>query len=82
MSESFRFLIRNEGKKSKAHIWIESDTACRMWSTEGIKKSRYSVTETRGDREICHMCAHIFGVPESERGPGNQLSVPVFPTMV
>lgn len=61
------FLIRNEGKKSKAHIWLGHDTVCRMWSTEGLKKSRYSVRETRGEREICHMCAHLGGIPDDQR---------------
>ncbi|MCA6108159.1 hypothetical protein [Bradyrhizobium cenepequi] len=54
-----KFLIRKKGAKVRAHIWSESrkDTACRMWSTGGLKRHRYAVTESRGDLEICAMCA-------------------------
>ena len=51
-----RFMIRKTGAKAKAHIWNGVDTACRMWSTGGLKKSRYEEQEDRGAHEVCHMC--------------------------
>lgn len=50
------WLVRKNGKKVKAHIWTGSDTACRMWSTGGLKQPRFEVVGERGDHEICHMC--------------------------
>lgn len=50
------FLIRKQGAKVKAHIWTGSDTVCQMWSTGGMKQSRFEVREDRGEHEICHMC--------------------------
>lgn len=52
-----QFLIRKTGAKAKAHVWKGEDTACRMWSTGGLKKSRFEVRKDRGEHEICHMCS-------------------------
>ena len=52
------YLIRNRGVKHKAHIWNVTDTACRMWSTNGLKKEWFSTHETTLGREICFMCAN------------------------
>jgi len=56
---SFRmeYLIRKTGAKVKAHIWQGSDTACRMASTGGLKRSRFEIRTDRGEHEICQMCA-------------------------
>lgn len=51
------FLIRKTGTKAKAHIWLGGDTACRMWSTGGMKQSRFEVYTELGSHEICHLCA-------------------------
>lgn len=56
---SDEFLIRKTGAKARAHLWLGHDTACRMWSTGGMKQSRYQVTSVRGDREICLMCMNV-----------------------
>jgi hypothetical protein len=54
------YLLRTSGKKlarAKPHIWCDGDTACRMFSTGGIRrKDDYTVTSVTGGREICHMC--------------------------
>lgn len=53
------YLVRSVGKQSRAHIWIEEieDTACRMWSTNGIMKhAQYSRRPDAGGRKICMMC--------------------------
>lgn len=52
------FLIRKNGKKARAHIWLGDDTSCRMWSTGGLKQDRFEVQLTKGDKQICSMC-HI-----------------------
>jgi hypothetical protein len=51
-----KYLIRKTGKKVKAHLWINGDTLCRMWSTGGLKQSRFEIRDDRGEHEICHMC--------------------------
>jgi hypothetical protein len=53
------FLIRKTGAKAKAHIWNGNDTACRMWSTGGLKKSRYEERVDPGAHEICSMCQGV-----------------------
>ncbi len=57
------FLIRNRGKKVKAHIWLGNDTACRMYSTGGLRQPRYEVHETSCGRPICTMCQINFAKP-------------------
>ena len=57
-----QYLIRKSGTKQKAHIWLGRDTACRMWSTGGLKHDRFEVFDDPGEFEICHMCK-----PVSER---------------
>ncbi len=51
-----QFLIRNRGKKQKAHIWLGKDTACKMWSTGGLKVSGFDLHEDTQDKDICTMC--------------------------
>jgi len=53
------FLIRRDGKKQRAHIWTGDDTACRMWSTGGLKQDRFEVCDNPRDREICFMCRMV-----------------------
>jgi hypothetical protein len=55
---SNEFLIRKTGAKARAHLWMGDDTACRMWSTGGLKRSRFEVRSERGDHEICVMCVN------------------------
>lgn len=50
------YLIKNRSNKTKAHIWTGNDTACRMWSTNGLKHEIHSVNETTLGRQICAMC--------------------------
>lgn len=53
------WLIRKRGLKARAHIWNGSDTACRMWSTGGLKRDLFECSPDRGQHEICHMCAVV-----------------------
>lgn len=64
------WLIRKKlkGKKAVAHVWNGEDTACRLWSTGGIGRSRpYEVQEVRGDHPICHMCKMVSGAHDTDR---------------
>lgn len=60
------FVIRKNGTKQKAHVWTGEDTACRMWSTGGLKHSRYDFRDSPCGRKICWMCAHITGLREDK----------------
>lgn len=57
MSEG-SFLVHKRKEKRAAHLWIgdANDTACRMYSTGGIRKDLYEVVEHPGSRGICTMC--------------------------
>jgi hypothetical protein len=45
------------GKKT-THLWNGTDTYCRMWSTGGLKKSKYQFSDVRGDN-VCHLCLSV-----------------------
>jgi hypothetical protein len=60
MAVGLRYLVRPKGKKSKAHVWSNGDTLCRMWSTGGLKITGYTLTDDRGTHEVCHMCNHFL----------------------
>lgn len=52
-----KYLVRKVGKGlSKAHLWIDGDTACKMASTGGLDISRYDVLDKRGSHDVCAMC--------------------------
>jgi hypothetical protein len=43
-------------KKTAAHIWTGSDTACTMFSTGGLKSKKRTVYPDNGNKRICVMC--------------------------
>ena len=50
------YLYRDMGKVA-AHIWDGKDTACRMWTTGGMRQEKgYTVSDEPGERRICLMC--------------------------
>ncbi len=53
-----QFLIRNRGKKQKAHIWLGKDTACKMWSTGGLKASGFDLHDDPQGKDVCTMCCN------------------------
>lgn len=63
------YLVRDNGKrarKSRAHIWVDGDSACRMWSTGGVKQQRrYKVCEEYGEHQVCQMCRIVFAKMEA-----------------
>ena len=54
-----KFLFNERKPKNRYHAWNGADTACRMWSTGGIKQNRkgwvWSAAPPEG-RELCLMC--------------------------
>jgi len=55
-------ILVNKRKRSPiAHLWTGYDTACRQWSTGGIKaKKQYAVLpDNSGHFQICTMCAAV-----------------------
>ena len=49
------YLIKKKNSKV-VHIWIKTDTVCRLYSTGGMNKKRYKVVKDRGNLPICSMC--------------------------
>jgi hypothetical protein len=47
-------------KKTAAHIWTGEDTACRMFSTGGLRLGKKTVFNELDDRRVCLMCQNNF----------------------
>jgi hypothetical protein len=63
---AMKFLFNYLKQKSKYHHWDGRDTACRLWSTGGIKQDRpgWGATDVQPTRELCHMCRRaVKGTP-------------------
>lgn len=59
-SQQLTLLIDKAPHKRAAHLWLGNDTACRMYSTGGMK-SKYGyavVTVSNFTGKLCHMCQH------------------------
>lgn len=52
------YLLAKKISKS-AHIWMGTDTACRMFSTGGLRKKNYHVEASAGMRSLCKICDDI-----------------------
>ena len=59
------YIRRAKGKKAKDHIWTGEDTACRMWSTGGLKIGQKWIKEDRPLHPVCTMCRVNSGKGES-----------------
>ena len=55
------YLVRKK-KPKVAHIFIDGDTACRLYSTGGLAKRRYRMSPDPYDQPICVMCANVAGL--------------------
>ena len=56
------YLLDGRQTKGVYHRWTGRDTACRMWTSGGLKQSKPSwlfVSAPPVAREMCHMCAHV-----------------------
>ena len=55
------YLVRIRGRV--AHMWTGSDTACRQYSTGGIKNPHhYTVADTPDGRQVCKNCQGAVSV--------------------
>lgn len=53
------YLLNLRKNKSTAHYWDGVDTACKMYTTGGMRKNRYTVTATNRNKPICTMCQNV-----------------------
>jgi hypothetical protein len=61
-----RFVYRPSSRV--AHVWVGEDTACRMWSTGGLRQHKFVFAEDAGGRETCNNCKNCAcESDESER---------------
>ncbi len=52
-----KYLVRNHGKKRKAHLWNGVDTLCTMWSTGGFGSGiGYDLYSDNCEKDVCSMC--------------------------
>ena len=54
-----KYLVNLNKTNSRAHLWDEGDTWCKMFSTGGLRKKRYQVVE-QTDKEVCAMCRNVW----------------------
>lgn len=70
------FLLRRKRKNSSvAHAWVGGDTACRMWSTGGIRKAKYEFSVSAEGHRLCQMCVNVLGYDPSDES-GSLLDYP------
>ena len=52
------YLIRKSRPNARAHIWDGKDTACRMWSSGGLKQtlSDWVAVDVTCGQPVCSMC--------------------------
>ena len=55
-----KYLINLNKQKSRAHLWYDGDTYCKMYSTGGMRKKKYAVHDSTNNREICLMCQNVW----------------------
>mgnify|MGYP006271415033 CR=1 FL=1 len=55
-----KYLVNLNKDKSRVHLWDEGDTYCKMYSTGGLRKKRYQVTEDLNNKEVCQMCQNVW----------------------
>lgn len=68
------YLLNERKPKSMAHLWDGRDTACRLWSTGGIKQSRpgWITTTTPMGRSMCQMCLIKAGDEWERKAPSDR----------
>lgn len=50
-----QYLVR---KGKRTHLWDGSDTLCRMWSTSGMRKGKYKLSDDPQNK-LCSMCVAV-----------------------
>ena len=54
-----QYAINPKKNKSVAHVWTGTDTACRMYSTGGMRKKRYKLFTDPMGKPLCVMCCNV-----------------------
>ena len=62
------FLINMNKPTGKAHLWENQDSYCKMYSTGGMRKTKYKVYQDHQEREVCVMCLNNKKQHLNERG--------------
>ena len=66
------YLIPKRQTKKRAHLWTGTDTVCRMYSTGGLGKRHYVVSETQAGHDVCQNCMNIhLGIPNPYYRPAD-----------
>lgn len=60
----FRYLVRISKEGPAAHVWTGNDTACRMWTTGGLKPNGVRLAETQMGHRLCRICVADSGVSD------------------
>jgi hypothetical protein len=53
-----QYLLNPRKKISAAHLWLGNDTACKMYSTGGLRPERQKIFDTPMEKKICLMCSN------------------------
>jgi hypothetical protein len=54
------YLIRKRvTAKSRAHVWLGTDTLCRMAGTNGLNPRRYRLHQSHKGLSICGICQRV-----------------------
>ena len=56
------YLLNPKKKKSVAHLWTGTDTVCRMFGTNGMKKNRQVLSVDTKGKPVCHMCETVHNL--------------------
>ena len=46
-------------KGTAAHIWVDEDTLCKMYSTGGIRQGKKELHDKLDHRRVCLMCQNV-----------------------
>jgi hypothetical protein len=56
--KTVEYLIRKRGT-GRAHLWMGTDTLCRMASTGGLRPHRYTLNSSHCMLPVCQMCRNV-----------------------
>jgi hypothetical protein len=50
------FILNPNKRESVAHLWLNGDTVCKLYSTSKMRKKKLKLSETTQGKKVCHMC--------------------------
>lgn len=57
IGDTVEYLLRTTGINNSVHYWVDGDTACKMWSSNGItKKHKFSIVADPQGHFLCGLC--------------------------